>query len=80
MADRAARTLRHRLCALVLGLCGALAAGATEAPTPKFHLVAFCWEKDLGQNPAVQVLLAIDPSSFPLGTAPKPHEIWHEGD
>jgi hypothetical protein len=24
-------------------------------------------------------LLAIDPSSFPLGTGPKPHEIWHEG-
>jgi hypothetical protein len=38
------------------------------------------WEKDLRKNPAVQVLLAIDPTSFPLGTGPKPHEIWHEGD
>jgi hypothetical protein len=24
-------------------------------------------------------LLSIDPSSFPLGTGPKPHEIWHDG-
>jgi hypothetical protein len=39
----------------------------------------YSWERDLRQNPAVQVLLAIDPSSFPLGTGPKPHEIWHEG-
>jgi hypothetical protein len=38
------------------------------------------WEKDLRRNAAIQVLLAIDPSSFPLGTGPKPHEIWHEGD
>jgi hypothetical protein len=37
------------------------------------------WEKDLRRNPAIEVLLAIDPSSFPLGTGPKPHEIWHEG-
>ena len=40
----------------------------------------YSWEKDLRQNPAIQVLLAIDPSSFPLGTGPKPYEIWHEGD
>jgi hypothetical protein len=26
------------------------------------------------------VLLSIDPASFPLGTGPKPHEIWHSGD
>jgi hypothetical protein len=39
----------------------------------------YCWEKDLRQNPAIEILLAIDPSSFPLGTGPKPHEIWHEG-
>jgi hypothetical protein len=26
------------------------------------------------------VLLSIDPSSFPLGTGPKPEEIWHSGD
>jgi hypothetical protein len=37
------------------------------------------WEKDLRQNPAIEILLAIDPASFPLGTGPKPHEIWHEG-
>jgi hypothetical protein len=37
------------------------------------------WTRDLRQNPAIDILLAIDPSSFPLGTGPKPHEIWHEG-
>jgi hypothetical protein len=26
------------------------------------------------------VLLSIDTSSFPVGTGPKPHEIWHSGD
>ena len=30
-------------------------------------------------NPAIRVLLSIDPASFPLGTGPKPHEIWHSG-
>ena len=37
------------------------------------------WEKDLRATPDIQILLAIDPSSFPLGTGPKPHEIWHSG-
>jgi hypothetical protein len=37
------------------------------------------WEKDLRQNPDIKILLSIDPSSFPLGTGPKPHEIWHSG-
>ena len=37
------------------------------------------WEKDLRTNPDIQILLSIDPSSFPLGTGPKPHEIWHSG-
>jgi hypothetical protein len=37
------------------------------------------WEKDLRTNPSIQILLAIDAASFPLGTGPKPHEIWHEG-
>lgn len=37
------------------------------------------WEKDLRLNPDIDILLAIDSSSFPLGTGPKPHEIWHEG-
>ena len=35
---------------------------------------------DLRKNPDIRVLLSIDPSSFPLGTGPKPHEIWHSGD
>jgi hypothetical protein len=39
----------------------------------------YSWERDLRLNPAIEVLLAIDPSSFPLGTGPKPNEIWHEG-
>lgn len=38
------------------------------------------WEKDLRQNRDIKVLLSIDPTSFPLGTGPKAHEIWHSGD
>lgn len=37
------------------------------------------WEHDLRKNPDIDILLAIDSSSFPLGTGPKPHEIWHSG-
>lgn len=37
------------------------------------------WKNDLRENKDIQILLSIDPSSFPLGTGPKPHEIWHEG-
>ncbi len=37
------------------------------------------WEKDLRLNPDIEILLSIDPKSFPLGTGPKPHEIWSEG-
>jgi hypothetical protein len=37
------------------------------------------WEYDLRQNPDIKILASIDPESFPLGTGPKPHEIWHEG-
>ena len=37
-------------------------------------------ENNLRINPEIEVLASIDPSSFPLGTGPKPHEIWHEGD
>jgi uncharacterized protein len=39
----------------------------------------YSWEKDLKKNKDIQILLSIDPSSFPLGTGPKAHEIWHEG-
>jgi hypothetical protein len=37
------------------------------------------WEHDLRQNPDIRILLSIDSTSFPLGTGPKPHEIWHSG-
>jgi hypothetical protein len=37
------------------------------------------WEHDLRQNRDIQILLSIDPSRFPLGTGPKPNEIWHSG-
>ncbi len=37
------------------------------------------WKNDLTKNPDIKIILSIDPSSFPLGTGPKPHEIWHEG-
>lgn len=38
------------------------------------------WSNNLRANPDIEVLLSIDPSSFPLGTGPKPNEIWHSGD
>ncbi len=37
------------------------------------------WSNDLRTNPAIKILLSIDSSSFPLGTGPKPYEIWHSG-
>jgi hypothetical protein len=37
------------------------------------------WKNDLRKNPDIQILVSIDPASFPLGTGPKPYEIWHEG-
>jgi uncharacterized protein len=37
------------------------------------------WEKDLRQNPDIDILLSIDSTSFPLGTGPKLGEIWHSG-
>lgn len=40
----------------------------------------YSWEKDLRKNPHIRVLASIDSSSFPLGTGPKPNEIWHSGD
>ncbi|MES2798160.1 MAG: ThuA domain-containing protein [Bacteroidota bacterium] len=45
-----------------------------SAPTEWYR-----WEKDLQQLPNFKILLSIDPPSFPLGTGPKPHEIWHSG-
>lgn len=38
------------------------------------------WQNNLRGNPDIKVLLSIDPASFPLGTGPKPHKIWHRGD
>jgi hypothetical protein len=37
------------------------------------------WEFDLRKNADIQILASIDSSSFPLGTGPKPHEIWRTG-
>jgi len=37
------------------------------------------WSNDLRSNPDIEILLSIDSTSFPLGTGPKPHEIWHSG-
>jgi hypothetical protein len=51
-----------------------LPATFTSAPSEWYR-----WEKDLRTNADIRVLLSIDPSSFPLGTGPKPHEIWHSG-
>lgn len=37
------------------------------------------WTTDLRTNPNINILVSIDSTSFPLGTGPKPHEIWHSG-
>lgn len=37
------------------------------------------WQNDLRKNPDIQILISIDSTSFPLGTGPKPNEIWHSG-
>jgi hypothetical protein len=37
------------------------------------------WQNDLQKNPDIKILASIDSTSFPLGTGPKPHEIWHSG-
>jgi hypothetical protein len=37
------------------------------------------WEYDLRTIPDIKILISIDTISFPLGTGPKPHEIWHSG-
>jgi hypothetical protein len=37
------------------------------------------WSNDLRTNPNINILLSIDSTSFPLGTGPKKHEIWHSG-
>ena len=37
------------------------------------------WQNDLRKNSDIKILLSIDSSSYPLGTGPKPSEIWHEG-
>lgn len=37
------------------------------------------WKNELRNNPDIKILASIDSSSFPLGTGPKPHEIWHSG-
>jgi len=37
------------------------------------------WGNDLRKNPNIDILASIDSTSFPLGTGPKPNEIWHSG-
>jgi hypothetical protein len=37
------------------------------------------WKNDLRKNPDIKILLSIDSSSYPLGTGPKPYEIWYSG-
>lgn len=37
------------------------------------------WKNDLKANPNIEILMSIDSTSFPLGTGPKQHEIWHSG-
>lgn len=51
-----------------------LPATFTSAPNEWYR-----WQNDLRTNPNIKILLSIDSTSFPLGTGPKPHEIWHSG-
>lgn len=51
-----------------------LPANFTASPNEWYR-----WEKDLRKNPDIEILVSIDSTSFPLGTGPKPHEIWHSG-
>lgn len=37
------------------------------------------WENDLRKDSDIRILVSIDPVSFPVGTGPKPSEIWHQG-
>lgn len=46
----------------------------TSAPNEWYR-----WSNDLRKNPSIEILLSIDSTSFPLGTGPKPSEIWHSG-
>jgi hypothetical protein len=39
----------------------------------------YSWENDLRLNNDIEILVSVDSSSYPLGTGPKLHEIWHEG-
>jgi hypothetical protein len=39
----------------------------------------YSWKNDIRINPDIQILVSIDSTSFPLGTGPKPYEIWHSG-
>jgi hypothetical protein len=39
----------------------------------------YSWKNDLRKNSDIQILVSIDSTSFPLGTGPKPYEIWHNG-
>lgn len=39
----------------------------------------YSWKNDLRKGSNFEILLSIDSSSFPSGTAPKPYEIWHSG-
>lgn len=50
--------------------------GATFRSTPNEW---YRWSNDLRKNKNISILLSIDTISFPLGTGPKLHEIWHSG-
>jgi uncharacterized protein len=54
----------------------------TLAAKDTFHTAPnewYRWQNDLTKNPDIQIIAFIDRSSFPLGTGPKQHEIWHSG-
>jgi uncharacterized protein len=38
------------------------------------------WSNDLRTNSDIKVLLSVDPTSYPVGTGPRPGALWHNGD
>lgn len=51
-----------------------LPATFTSSPSEWYR-----WQNDLRTNRDIDILLSIDTASFPLGTGPKPAEIWYSG-
>jgi hypothetical protein len=54
--------------------CAGCRTPCTSSPSEWYR-----WEKDLRQNPDIDILLSDRLEQFPARHRPKPHEIWHSG-